>query len=188
MIKPDKNLASDMTGLTVLRGDRFAVLSAMKSAGAVRPTDLYRIDLGTGRTVNLTGTPRLSEDWPHQIDRTRLLFTGGLLPEQTGGPTGWVGIFDLKKQSSVRLTGEHFLMDSATIAFGGNTAYFDTTYHNDTGIWSLDLKGGEPQNILPQRDVVWPAVSPDGQSLLVKRVGTPGHHGPYFLLGLERSP
>jgi Tol biopolymer transport system component len=176
-IELSKRLFAASSGMFVLNRDT-AIMSAMTTRND-RPLDLYRIDLDSGTVENLTKTYPLSETWPVPIDESRWLITAGLFARDEGGPSGWMGIFDASTGETERLTDAAHFVDSATIAPGSSTAVFDTTFQRDTGLWTMDLDGGEPEQLLDSTEVAWPAISPDGKRVLLKVVGSPAHSGPF---------
>lgn len=174
-----------------VRGDgSVAVVPVQPPVQAARPTDLVEVDLATGATHKLTDTPVEDEAWPVFVEDGRLLFAGGQLTTDFGGPNGYIAVLDLADGSVRRLTPEDHVASQPTVSPDGSLVVYEAFVDSERrtgGLWQVPVDGSSEPFRIVREDVRWPWFRSDGRALVVTEVGTPGRPGGPRLIELEQA-
>lgn len=175
-------------GMVVRDDGAVAIVGAQASVQGARPTDLVEIDLQTGRTKRLTNTPVESEHDPVVIANGRLVFAGGQLTTEFGGPNGYIGLLDLEDGSVRRLTPDDQVASHPTVSPDGTRVVYEGFVGNERragGLWEVPVDAsGEPVRIVREA-VRWPWFHPNGRALVITEVGAPGRPGGLRVIELD---
>lgn len=171
----DRRLRVESTGLAVAPDGRTAVLAAAGPGRLDVPTDLFRVDLATGRTVRLTNTPTVYETNPAFVSPSALALTKSV---ELKSANGAIALLQLATRRALPLT------PPAQYA----TAAAAWPHHRQILYSASDRAGGSRGlyavglSKLRRRLVLggafdYPSASPDGRRVLVSVLGQPGAFG-----------
>jgi Tol biopolymer transport system component len=182
-IAVDRPLRVESTGLAVGPGGRTAVLAAAGPGTLDVPTDLYLLDLATGKTVRLTSTPSLSETNPVFVSRSTLAVTESL---DMRSANGVIALLDLATGRARRLT-PRTQYATAAAAWPRRARILYSAADRDgsgRGLYAVAPSGLHRKLVLGGA-FNYPSVAPDGRRVLVSVTGQPGAFG---RLGLHELP
>lgn len=118
------------------------------SVEAMKPTGIWRLDLGTGNTIPVVETQ-------HDRDGARLPAAspdGRYLAYVQGGPPpfGDIVLHDLSSGEERRMTRDNALISGLAWTADGSTLLFSSNRTGDHGLWAISREGGEPAALLRQ--------------------------------------
>jgi Tol biopolymer transport system component len=174
-IAVDRPLRVESTGLAVAPDGRTAVLAAAGPGTLDVPTDLFRLDLATGKTVRLTKTPTLYETNPVFVSPSTFALSESVDMRSANGA---IALFDLATRRARRLTPRTQYATAAT-AWPHHAQILYSASERDgsrRGLYAV-APTGLHRKLLLGGAFDYPSTSPDGRRVLVSVTGQPGAFG-----------
>lgn len=171
----DRPLRVESTGMAVAGDGRSAVLAAVGPGRLDDPTDLYIVDLSSGKTRRLTETPTRFEVNPVFVNGNDIAFTAAADRKAASGSIAVLGVRTGKVRT---LTPSDQYATAAALRPGTGELLYSGFGRNDgpRGLFSIPVAGGIARFVLAG-DFDYPSIAPDGTHVLVSVVGKPGGFG-----------
>ena len=171
----DRDLGNT-SGMAVAPDGQTAVIAAPGfPSGNSEPDDLFRLDLRSGATENLTNTPEEIEHYPVLLPDGRILHAGGRLSNRFGGPYGYAAVFDPSSGATERLTDPDLTVRTPSLSPSGTWVVYDaySVSRRDHALWAFNLDTREQRALDVAPPGRYPLFLASGDSIVWVRARSP---------------